>query len=429
MNSRRAILLTDSSTDQSLGSAGSHLSKSSLLSIPQPRKLRSKSADRDRSKHFLSLHARYVEDSSVDKPKILTEANKSPRTKKKPRRIKRTNAFYLNKSNNGMTDDDLDTHRRSCTSATSDESSRLSVSNVSVSERWASQSGPDTDGSLESLDLRSRRRTKISSTLAMGQKDVLINLKKKMQKKNPRYQGSIDVIQRTILRIMGSSFDIATDASNRLLLSKAAHHSFDCKRKQYLFCGDCNGTIIEGDLVVCSNESSPKLVWHPNCFKCSECDCALVDLVYHIYEGRKYCTLHKPILPKICSYCMEEITQSEEYSKANGRFYHPEHFQCWQCATVLSGERYYGCGFYPMCVACYDSQLAKPCRSCKGAIQIDTQFYSVGRRRWHASPFCFKCSACQASLVGSRLISSRGELFCNRQCFAFVVNNRTSFSG
>ena len=33
------------------------------------------------------LFHRYVEDSSVDKPKILTEANKSPRTKKKPRRV------------------------------------------------------------------------------------------------------------------------------------------------------------------------------------------------------------------------------------------------------------------------------------------------------------------------------------------------------
>ncbi|KAL5259123.1 hypothetical protein ACHWQZ_G009548 [Mnemiopsis leidyi] len=424
MTSRRPALLTDSSTDQSLGSVGSQLSKASLLSIPKPRKHRSKSVDR--SKQFISLHARYVEDNN-DKPKIVTET-RSPTTKKKPRRIKRTNAFYLNRAT--VTDEELD-HRRSCTSAASDDSSRMSISNASVGESasarslWLSQSTDTDQGSCESLNVRSRRRMKLNSALVMGQRDILINLKKKMKKKTPKYQGTIDRIQKKCITILGGSEQVES-MSTRLIKSKAAHHSFETNQTNFLYCGDCGDVILKGSLVICSNESPPKNVWHPRCFKCYICGRHLVNLIYHPFEGRRYCSRHKPYLPKICSYCMEEI-KFETFTRANGRYYHPEHFQCWQCAVVLSGEKYYGCGVYPMCLTCYDVQLAKPCRSCKGAIQIDTPFYSLGRKRWHATPSCFKCSGCQASLVGSKLITTKGELFCNRQCFSDLINRRASF--
>ena len=90
----------------------------------------------------------------------------------------------------------------------------------------------------------------------------------------------------------------------------------------------------------------------------------------HHISRRTLRTTRLPILFKLINCHLVQEINFEEFTRANGRYYHPEHFQCWQCAVVLSGEKYYGCGVYPMCLTCYDVQLAKPCRCCKGAIQV-----------------------------------------------------------
>ena len=91
---------------------------------------------------------------------------------------------------------------------------------------------------------------------------------------------------------------------------------------------------------------------------------------HHISRRTLRTTIRLPILFKLINCHLIQEINFEEFTRANGRYYHPEHFQCWQCAVVLSGEKYYGCGVYPMCLTCYDVQLAKPCRCCKGAIQV-----------------------------------------------------------
>lgn len=62
---------------------------------------------------------------------------------------------------------------------------------ISRTGHWLSQSTDTDQGSCDSLNVRSaagKRRLKLNSALILGQRDILINLKKKMKKKTPRYQ-------------------------------------------------------------------------------------------------------------------------------------------------------------------------------------------------------------------------------------------------
>ena len=54
--------------------------------------------------------------------------------------------------------------------------------------QWLSQSSAETDlGSLESLDARAKRKLQLNSAVILGRKDMLLNLKRKLKKKNPKY--------------------------------------------------------------------------------------------------------------------------------------------------------------------------------------------------------------------------------------------------
>ena len=65
---------------------------------------------------------------------------------------------------------------------------RNSDRSASARSLWCSQSTDTDQGSCESLNVRTKRRMKLNSALIMGQRDILINLKKKMKKKTPKYQ-------------------------------------------------------------------------------------------------------------------------------------------------------------------------------------------------------------------------------------------------
>ncbi|ENN78695.1 hypothetical protein YQE_04867, partial [Dendroctonus ponderosae] len=57
------------------------------------------------------------------------------------------------------------------------------------------------------------------------------------------------------------------------------------------FCAGCERPTSTQQIVV----TAPRLgnmVWHPGCFKCTECEDLLVDLAYCVYEESLYCERH-----------------------------------------------------------------------------------------------------------------------------------------
>jgi len=304
------ITFTDSSDNSDHRGACDEVAtvNTSLLSIPQRRR----KTEGGRPKNFLYLQARYLD--SQEGPSLEVKSpSPTPSTKKKPRRIKRTNAFYLNRALQNE-------HDESFRTSASDES-RGSITN-SLGSNYGT-----TVGSCESLDYRIRRQQKMSYIIASKSDHMLLNLKKKMKKRTPKYQGSVDTLQLT-------NTEHEHPATARLLRSKVSHQSFDYRHKKYMVCMGCSQPVLEGSLAIRTADLPPKQVWHIGCFKCSECDSKMTDLTYHPYEGKKYCAAHKPLLVKTCGVCYQEITDAV-FTKANGRYYHTEHFQCWRCTEVM----------------------------------------------------------------------------------------------
>ncbi|XP_050309425.1 prickle planar cell polarity protein 3-B-like isoform X3 [Anthonomus grandis grandis] len=152
------------------------------------------------------------------------------------------------------------------------------------------------------------------------------------------------------------------------------------------------------------------MLWHPACFKCTECDDLLVDLAYCIYEDKIYCERHyaEKMKPR-CAGC-DELIFSGEYVKAVNKDWHAQHFCCWQCDESLTGQRYVLRDDHPYCVSCYESVFANACEKCGRTIGIDSKDLSYKDKHWHEA--CFLCTTCGDSLVDKQFGSKGDRIYC-----------------
>ncbi|MTV28630.1 hypothetical protein FTX61_25090, partial [Nitriliruptoraceae bacterium ZYF776] len=146
-----------------------------------------------------------------------------------------------------------------------------------------------------------------------------------------------------------------------------------------------------------SSDNSYAPIWHPGCFRCSNCSEHLVDFVYAWLNGKPYCLRHygQMIRPR-CATC-DHLIFSEEYTRAMDQEHHTGHFACRSCDVSLTGQRYILRDEEPHCLACYEAKFANTCEQCKEKIGCDSKDLSFKERHWHEK--CFKCSACNTSLA------------------------------
>lgn len=66
----------------------------------------------------------------------------------------------------------------------------------------------------------------------------------------------------------------------------------------------------------------------------------LVDLTYCVFDDKIYCERHyaENLRPR-CGAC-DELIFSGQYTKALSKDFHCNHFCCWHCDTVLTGQRF-----------------------------------------------------------------------------------------
>ena len=59
-------------------------------------------------------------------------------------------------------------------------------------------------------------------------------------------------------------------------------------------------------LAVSAPKFGDSMLWHPNCFICSECNHLLIDLTYCVHDDKLYCERHyaEQLKPR-CSACDE----------------------------------------------------------------------------------------------------------------------------
>ncbi|XP_058855653.1 prickle-like protein 2 isoform X1 [Acipenser ruthenus] len=183
-------------------------------------------------------------------------------------------------------------------------------------------------------------------------------------------------------------------------------------------CEQCGGQINGGDIAVFASRAGHGVCWHPHCFVCSICDELLVDLIYFYQDGKIYCGRHhaERLKPR-CTAC-DEIIFADECTEAEGRHWHMKHFCCFECETVLGGQRYIMKEGRPYCCNCFESLYAEYCDTCGEHIGIDQGQMTYDGQHWHATETCFCCAQCKKSLLGRPFLPKQGQIFCSRACSA-----------
>ncbi|XP_031847933.1 four and a half LIM domains protein limpet isoform X6 [Nomia melanderi] len=175
-----------------------------------------------------------------------------------------------------------------------------------------------------------------------------------------------------------------------------------------LHCGACLAPLKYGSLAVSTSKLG--LLYHPNCFRCTECKELLVDLAYCVHDDTLYCERHyaEQLKPR-CAGC-DELIFSGEYTKAMNKDWHSGHFCCWQCDESLTGQRYVLRDEHPYCIKCYESVFANGCEECNKIIGIDSKDLSYKDKHWHEA--CFLCNRCRVSLVDKQFGSKVDKIYC-----------------
>ncbi|CAM4585657.1 prickle-like protein 2 isoform X1 [Caretta caretta] len=181
-------------------------------------------------------------------------------------------------------------------------------------------------------------------------------------------------------------------------------------------CEQCGGQISGGDIAVFASRAGHGVCWHPPCFICTVCNELLVDLIYFYQEGKIYCGRHHAeCLKPRCAAC-DEIIFADECTEAEGRHWHMKHFCCFECETVLGGQRYIMKEGRPYCCNCFESLYAEFCDTCAQHIGIDQGQMTYDGQHWHATETCFCCAQCKKSLLGRPFLPKQGQIFCSRAC-------------
>lgn len=59
-----------------------------------------------------------------------------------------------------------------------------------------------------------------------------------------------------------------------------------------------------------------------------------------------------------------QIIFADECTEAEGRHWHMKHFACFECETILGGQRYIMKDGRPYCCGCFESLYAEYCEAC-----------------------------------------------------------------
>lgn len=190
-------------------------------------------------------------------------------------------------------------------------------------------------------------------------------------------------------------------------------------------CKACNEDIFTGEVAVKAARAGKEVVWHPQCFRCHQCNELLADLVYFFHAGNVYCARDLAVMLKIprCSAC-DELIFTKEYTAAEGKNFHIKHFCCYHCDAPLAGKQYLPDEKtnMPLCLDCYDQFFAARCNRCKRTIAPQEQGVSWGDIHWHGT--CFTCVGinCGKSLIGGRFCVKNELPFCSPQCVRSVIS-------
>ncbi|KAH7729250.1 PET domain-containing protein [Aphelenchoides avenae] len=155
-------------------------------------------------------------------------------------------------------------------------------------------------------------------------------------------------------------------------------------------CTNCEGSMNHSDVGVITEHGRSDELFHPGCFKCATCQQLLADLLYFFKDGQYYCGRHygEKVYPR-CSGC-DELIFAREYTFAEDKSWHVDHFCCFGCDRHLCGLEYVSRDDRPFCLSCFMDRFAKTCTGCQRKIKPSENRITHKDLHWHADGTCFK---------------------------------------
>ncbi|NXM53672.1 FHL1 protein, partial [Illadopsis cleaveri] len=115
------------------------------------------------------------------------------------------------------------------------------------------------------------------------------------------------------------------------------------------------------------NVEYKKMVWHKDCFTCSQCKQVIGSGSFFPKGDEFYCvSCHEHKFAKTCAKCKNPITSGGLTYQEQP--WHSECFICSNCKKQLGGKRFTAVEDQFYCVECYKECVAKKCAGCKNPI-------------------------------------------------------------
>ncbi|NXM52684.1 FHL1 protein, partial [Illadopsis cleaveri] len=150
--------------------------------------------------------------------------------------------------------------------------------------------------------------------------------------------------------------------------------------------------------------------WHDNCFRCFKCYTSLVNEPFMLRENNKVwcsnCTAAEDA-PR-CKGCFKPIIAGDQTVEYKKMVWHKDCFTCSQCKQVIGSGSFFPKGDEFYCVSCHEHKFAKTCAKCKNPITSGGLTYQ--EQPWHSE--CFICSNCKKQLGGKRFTAVEDQFYC-----------------
>ena len=183
-----------------------------------------------------------------------------------------------------------------------------------------------------------------------------------------------------------------------------------CSRKKQKVnrCPVCGLPIIDPrDEILPDCYNSPI---HRTCLRCYVCSNGIGIDDYTLVSGKPVCKkCIEKLSDRICKKCGKVIL--ERFIQFHGMCYHPEHFVCAQCNTVLKGDNFYFYRNKPYCPIHGEFYGTRKCWVCHGEFNDEDTIQWNGRK-YHLD--CFKCKKCGTKLNQDNWVRVHEYPYCEK---------------
>ncbi|KAG8224514.1 hypothetical protein J437_LFUL004205 [Ladona fulva] len=153
-------------------------------------------------------------------------------------------------------------------------------------------------------------------------------------------------------------------------------------------CSDCNQEIMSNGVFALSK------MWHPEHFKCNECQKPITTDKFYEKDGHPYCENDFNSLFQVkCAKCKDPIND-QSYINALNKTWHTHHFFCTECEKPLVGSTYMEKESNPYCELDYHKLFTMKCDACNEPI-TDFKMVALGKN-WHKD--CLACQMCKKNV-------------------------------